>query len=95
MSTEPVPPTIGRIVHYRGRLGLKTIRPAIVVVTAATLDPAGVEADPRLALDDDMHVHLHVLAPSDQGFFTEYNVPFDAGADGDIAPGAWTWPPRV
>lgn len=88
-------PTIGRIVHYRGKRGLQTMRPAMIVVTEATLDPAGVEHDERLALSSAMHVHLHVFTPSDEGSFTEYNVPFDPGAEGDIAPGSWTWPPRV
>lgn len=94
MSDEPVIPTIGRIVWYRGKKGLHTMRPAIVTVTVDTLDPGGVEVDPRLALTDNMHVHLHVFTPSEQGSFTEYDVPFDAGDDGTIAPGAWTWPRR-
>lgn len=82
-------PTMGRIVRYRGKQGLHAPRPAIVVTTTGTLDPRGVEHDARLRLSSDTHVHLHVLTPSDAGFFTEYDVPQGDG------PGEWNWPERV
>lgn len=87
-------PTLGRIVHYRGRQGLQTMRAAIVTATTATLDPRGVDAGDVPALDSDEHVHLWVFTPSEAGGFPEYNVPqayHDNGA-GNIPPGSWTWP---
>lgn len=99
MTTEHAKPTIGRIVWYRGKEGLEALRPAMVVTTVGTLAAAGVTADPRLALTDEMHVHLHVFTPSDRGFFTEYDVPYDDETTGDDErypqPGKWAWPRRV
>lgn len=95
------PPAIGRIVHYRGKLGVKAIQPAMIVTTTDTLEAAGVEADPSLALDDDMHVHLRVMTAGEPGGYTEYNVPHvsqveepDLHPDWPEGPGAgtWAWP---
>lgn len=95
-------PTLGRIVHYRGKMGLLAPRAAIVTVTVDTLDPRGVEAGLIPALDSDEHVHLWVFTPGEAGGFTEYNVPRGQSADegteataGTIPPGSWCWPPRV
>lgn len=91
---EPVAPTLGRILHYRGRLGLQTMRAAIVTATVDTLDPAGVEAGEVPPLTDHTHVHLWVYSPSPNtpaGGFGEYNVAY--GGDGlEIEPGTWRWP---
>lgn len=84
-------PTLGRIVHYRGREGLQTLRAALVVATVDTLDPTGVESGDVPALQSPMHVHLHVFTPSDRGWFPEYDVPIDKAAGGP-APGCWSWP---
>jgi hypothetical protein len=80
-------PTIGRIVHYRGKLGMQTLRPAMVVVTVDNLDQRGVDAGLIEPLDSPEHVHLQVFGPGEM--FHEYNVP-----PGD-EPGHWSWPPRV
>jgi hypothetical protein len=85
--TGGVLPTVGRIVHHRGKLGYQVVRPAIVVVDVNTLDPRGVEAGAIPGLDSPEHVHLRVFAV--EGEFTEYNV-----APG-TAPGEWSWPPRA
>lgn len=87
-------PTIGRIVHYRGRQGLQTLRAAIVTATVDTLDPRGVDAGHVPALTDADHVHLWVYTPSDAGGFPEYNVPAGIGgvANVDLPPGHWSWP---
>lgn len=82
-------PTLGRILHYRGKLGLNALRAAIVTATVDSLDPRGVEAGEVPALDSSLHVHLWVYTPSNQGGFAEYNVPPGDG------PGQWVWPPRV
>jgi hypothetical protein len=79
-------PTIGRQVHYRGKLGLQAPRTATIIGTLVSIDPRGVEQDPRLALSSPDHVHLFVFTPSDRGFFVEYNVPMGDG------PGEWSFP---
>lgn len=82
-------PTLGRIVHYRGKIGYNARRAAIVVGTVDNLDPRGVTAGEVPSLDDEQHVHLMVLTPSDRGFFMEYNIGPGAG------PGQWQWPERT
>lgn len=89
-------PTLGRIVHYRGKFGLNAMRAAIVCCDVNSLDPRGVESGDIPGLDSDMHVHLTVFTPGEQCAFTEYNVPFGGDlTDGPIEPGTWAWPPRV
>lgn len=100
-------PTLARLVHYRGRLGLQTPRAAIVTATQETLDPRGVEAGAVPALDSPTHVHLWVFTPAvagpnaETGGFAEFNVPQGEAADDDvptgwtIPPGTWCWPPRI
>lgn len=94
-------PSLGRIVHYRGRLGLQTPRAAIVTATLDTLDPRGVESSQVPPLDSDTHVHLWVFTPSEAGGFAEFNVPQGQAADDQpptwttIPPGSWCWPPRM
>jgi hypothetical protein len=96
-----VKPTLGRIIHYRGRQGLHTMRAAIVTATVDTLDPRGVEAGQVPALTDESHVHLWVFTPAASGInagtggFPEFNVPQGLPGDGEIPPGSWCWPPRV
>lgn len=87
-------PTLGRIVHYRGKIGYNAMRAAIVTADVNSLDPRGVEAGVIPALDSDEHVHLWVFTPGESGGFTEYNVPPGEAGDG-IPPGTWMWPPRV
>lgn len=89
IADEPAKPTLGRIVHYRGKLGLHAVRAAVVSCTVDNLERQGVEMGTVPDLDDDMHVHLHVFTPSSVGYFVEYNVPHGDG------PGRWFWPPRV
>ena len=94
-------PTLGRIVHYRGKQGLLAARAAIVTATVDTLDQRGVEAGHVPALDSDEHVHLWVFTPGEQGGFPEFNVPRGEASDeesataGTIPPGTWCWPPRT
>ncbi len=91
---EPDAPGLGRILHYRGKLGLQTMRAAIVTATAETLDPAGVEAGTVEPITDASHVHLWVWSPSadnPNGGFPEFDVPF-GGGDLEIPPGTWRWP---
>ncbi len=94
-------PTLGRIVHYRGRQGLLAPRAAIVTATLDSLDPRGVASGDVPALDSADHVHLWVFTPGDKGGFAEYNVPHGVPSDGEeaaagmIPPGTWCWPPRV
>jgi hypothetical protein len=90
-------PTLGRIVHYRGKQGLQTHRAAIVTADIGSLDQRGVDAGTIPALDSPLHAHLWVFTPAVSGGFTEYNVPPDDGAesDGQIKPGSWAWPPRT
>jgi len=82
-------PTLGRILHYRGKQGFNAMRAAIVTATVDSLDPRGVEGGHVPALDSPLHVHLWVYTPSDAGGFAEYNVPPGDG------PGRWSWPPRA
>lgn len=94
-------PTLGRIVHYRGKQGLLAPRAAIVTATQDSLDPRGVAAGEVPALDSDQHVHLWVFTPGAMGGFAEFNVPRGAppgdkeATAGTIPPGTWCWPPRV
>jgi hypothetical protein len=88
-------PTIGRIVHYRGKQGLQTMRPAIVTADAASLDPRGVESGDVPSLASDTHVHLWVFTPSASGGFAEFNVPQGEAVEGCIPPGSWAWPARA
>ncbi|MCD0446447.1 hypothetical protein LO763_22790 [Glycomyces sp. A-F 0318] len=82
---------LGRIVHYRGREGLQTLRAAIITATSRTLDPRGVDAGTVEALDSPQHVHLQVFTPGRDGF-AETNVPYGPGSDGAPGPGCWAWP---
>lgn len=95
------PPAIGRIVHYRGKLGAMAIQPATIVTTTDTLEPGPVEAGDIPDLDTDMHVHLRVMTASEPGGYTEYNVPHVSDvAEPDLHPnwpegpgaGTWAWP---
>lgn len=94
-------PTLARIVHYRGKQGLRAPRAAIVTATVDSLDPRGVESGDVPGLDSPDHVHLWVFTPGAQGGFAEFNVPRGEAADGEeatagtIPPGTWCWPPRV
>jgi len=94
-------PTIGRIVHYRGKQGLLAPRAAIVTATVDSLDPRGVESGEVPALADDQHVHLWVFGPGVSCGFAEFDVPRGEAADGQqptagtIPPGTWCWPPRI
>ncbi len=94
-------PTLGRIVHYRGKQGFLAGRAAIVTCDVSSLDPRGVEGGFIPGLDSDEHVHLWVFTPGEAGGFTEYNVPRGEAPDGEainastIPPGTWCWPPRV
>lgn len=88
-------PTLGRIVHYRGKLGFYAMRAAIVTCDVKSLDPRGVEQGVIPVLDSDQHVHLWVFTPGESGGFTEYNVAPGELVDGQIPPGTWCWPPRA
>jgi hypothetical protein len=94
-------PSLGRIVHYRGKFGLQTMRAALVTCTVAELDPLGVESGQIEPLDDDMHVHLWVFTPAasgpnvQTGGFPEFNVPCGELVDGDLPAGSWSWPVRA
>lgn len=86
-------PTLGEIVHYRGKHGLFAMRAAIVVADVNSLMPEGVELGEVLPLSSDMHVHLHVFTPGALGWFSESNVAHGVpGDDGMIPPGTWAWP---
>lgn len=87
-------PSLGRIVHYRGREGLQTLRAAIITATTDTLDPRGVATGAVEALDSPQHVHLLVYTPGPRGGFDEANIPYGRGADGTPEPGMWAEPPR-
>lgn len=80
---------MGRILRYRGKLGLHAMRAAIVTCDVETLDPRSVESGDIPGLDSDEHVHLWVFTPGEKGGFAEYNV-----GPGD-EPGQWSWPPRA
>lgn len=89
-------PSLGRIVHYRGKHGHLAMRAAIVTADIASLDPRGVASGEVPALDSDQHVHLWVFTPGPRGGFDEYNVPRGEllGA-AHCPPGTWMWPPRI
>ncbi len=87
-------PTLGRIVHYRGKQGVHAMRAAIVTATVDTLDQGNVEAGNVPGLDDESHVHLWVFTPGASGGFAEFNVPEAVDSDA-VPPGAWCWPPRT
>jgi hypothetical protein len=79
-------PSLGRIVHYRGKQGYQAMRAAIVTGTLASIDPRGFESG---------DVHLWVFTPGQSAGFAEFNVPPGEPVEGSIPPGSWTWPPRV
>jgi hypothetical protein len=81
-------PTLGRIVHYRGKQGYQAPRCAIVTGTVDSLDPRGVESGAVPALDSDQHVHLWVFTPGEVGF-PEYNI------GPGTSPGEWSWLPAA
>jgi hypothetical protein len=84
-------PTLGRIIHYRGKRGVHAMRAAIVTATVDTLDRANVAIGAIPDLDSDGHVHLWVFTPGEAGGFTEYNVPQGQPEEnsGEIPPGSW------
>lgn len=93
--------TLGRIVHYRGKLGLQAPRAAIVTADVDSLDERGIALGEVPPLTDDEHVHLWVYTPGIQGGFQEFNVPRGEPSDPgelptakNIPPGTWCWPPR-
>lgn len=88
-------PSLGRIVHYRGRHGIQALRCAIVTATTDTLDPRGVDAGAVEALDSPHHAHLWVYTPGPAGGFDEANIPYGPGIDGTPEPGKWAWPLRI
>ncbi|MFC9973528.1 hypothetical protein ACFVH6_21805 [Spirillospora sp. NPDC127200] len=89
-------PTLGRIVHYRGKQGNQAMRAAIVSADTRSLDPRGVESGDVPAITDEQHAHLWVFTPGASGGFPEFDVPpGEPGEDGLIPPGTWCWPPRV
>ncbi|WP_100499361.1 HIT family protein [Geodermatophilus chilensis] len=81
-------PTVGRVVHYRAKTR-GYVLPAIVTVSADSLDPTGVELGHIPPLSSDTHVHLHVMTAGAQVQYQEFDVPQGDG------PGTWNWPPRV
>ncbi len=85
-------PTMGRIVHYRGKLGLQAMRMAFVACTKKEL----LGDDEQYKLDSPMHVHLQVVTIGTQMMFPENNVPYAfPDNNGEIPPGHWTWPVMV
>lgn len=89
-------PTLGRTVHYRGKEGVQTLRAAIVSCTLEELDQQNVLDGNISDLDDEMHVHLHVITPGARGHFEEFNVAHGTPQeDGKIPPGTWCWPKMV
>lgn len=98
-------PTIGRIVHYHSKKSDGIVSPAIVLRTRDTTNlevierwgpgsdgtlsgqgrPAGLVAE----LPDDTTVDLVVHGLG--GDYREYAIPFAE----TLAPGTWSWPPRV
>lgn len=101
--TDPSPPTIGRIVHYRTKHGDYYV-PAIVNSTVDSLGETGLARNAErvaagdeqsVALDSPMHANLTVFGPLST--YHEVNVPYDEGVvDGhnraDGAPRTWRWP---
>jgi len=86
-------PTLGRIVHYRGKMGVQAMRAAIVTATVDSRDPAGVKSGNVPALTSDTHAHLWVFTPGVSGGFAEFDVPMSESTE--VAPGSWAWPVRV
>lgn len=78
---------LGARVHYRGKQGRQTVRVADVICTLRYLDPDGVKAGDVPGLSSPVNVHLFVMTPSQRGFFTEYDIPFDES----LRPGSWCW----
>lgn len=86
-------PVLGDVVHYRGKEGVQALRAAIVSCTLVELDPQNVVDGNISDLDDEMHVHLHVITPGARGHFEEFNIDYSvADENGNIPPGTWTWP---
>lgn len=95
-TVEHKTPTLGSIVHYRGKEGVQALRAATVSCTVNELDPQNVIEGNISDLDDEMHVHLFVFTPGARGFFVEFNVPHgEVQSDGKIPPGTWCWPKMV
>lgn len=91
-STEGVPrPTIGRVVHYRSKMGLHYSVPAIVTAVKDSIDPEGVRLGGLPDIEVDTEAHLFVMSPGEKGHYTEFNVPYSEAP----VPGTWAWPPRV
>lgn len=90
-------PTLGRIVHYRGKEGRLSMRAAIVTGTVDSVTQDGIDAGDVPGFDSDEHVHLWVFTPGSSAGFAEFNVPHGQGDEhgDDIPPGSWCWPPRV
>jgi hypothetical protein len=88
-------PTLGRIVHYRGKEGRLAMRAAIVTGTVDSLTADGIESGDVPALTDANHVHLWVFTPGSSGGFPEFNVAYGSRDEGEIPPGTWCWPPRT
>jgi hypothetical protein len=86
-------PSLGRIVHYRGRHGVNAMRAAIVTATVNSLDETNVASGNVPGLTSDTHVHLWVFTPGMFGGFPEFDVPMSESTE--VAPGSWCWPPRV
>lgn len=91
-------PTLGRIVHYRGKQGFLAMGAAIVTADITSLDPRGVASGEVPALDSDEHVHLWVFTPGARNVsgLAEFNVPRGELLGGaHCPPGTWMWPPRA
>lgn len=86
-------PTLGQIVHYRGKQGRLAMRSAVITGTTDSLDPDGIASGDVPALTDDKHVHLWVFTPGQSGGFPEFNVP-PAPQHSEPSPGEWCWPSR-
>lgn len=92
-------PTLGRIVHYRGKQGRQAMRAAIVTGTVDSVTADGIASGDVPGLDSEQHVHLWVFTPGSSGGFPEFNVPsgepFENQPGQELPPGTWGWPPRV
>lgn len=96
MYEKPQVPTLGRIVHYRGKHGLNAMRGAFVACTQKELMFESVASGEAQPLDSERHVHLVVFTIGTLMSFPEANVPYaEPDENGKIPPGTWTWPPRV
>lgn len=91
-------PTLGRIVHYRGKQGRLSMRAAIVTGTVDSVTSDGIESGDVPGFDSDEHVHLWVFTPGASGGFPEFNVPLGEPGEHqpgqEIPPGSWCWPKR-